>query len=163
MNPAAIFFLDFAACNTYALSMANDTPQDDPFRGLGTALKQLRKRAGFKTQLLAAEALGIDKGQLSRWENEIPRPTLENLGRLLAGYGATVADLAAALGVSAAAPAAAEMPGEEGPSAEELIRSLAEALRRVEGRQMETEGRVERIERGLEAAAPARALRAGEG
>jgi transcriptional regulator with XRE-family HTH domain len=128
--------------------MTDETPQDDPFRGLGAALKQLRKRAGFRTQLLAAAALEIDKGQLSRWENEIPRPTLENLGRLLAGYGATVADLAAELGAATSAPAADE---ELGPT-DELVRSLAEALRRVEGRQMDTESRVERIERGLEAA-----------
>jgi transcriptional regulator with XRE-family HTH domain len=133
----------------------------DPFAGLGKALARLRKRAGFKTQTEASEALRIDKGQLSRWENDVPQPSLENLGRVLAGYGATVADLAEAL---EATPR--RQDGEDrGPSDEELIRSLAEAIRRVEGRQVETESRVERIERGLEAAA--RPLsphpRAGEG
>jgi transcriptional regulator with XRE-family HTH domain len=117
----------------------------DPFAGLGKALARLRKGAGFATQTEAAETLKIDKGQLSRWEHESPRPTLENLGRVLAGYGATVSDLAAALG-SSAAQAMAE---DRGPSDEELIRSLAEAIRRVEGRQVETEGRVERLEKGL--------------
>ena len=63
----------------------------------GLSLAQLRERAGFSTQTQASEALKIDKGQLSRWENECPRPTLENLGRLLAGYGASVADLSAIL------------------------------------------------------------------
>lgn len=117
----------------------------DPFGGLGKALARLRERAGFATQTVAAEALKIDKGQLSRWENESPRPTLENLGRLLAGYGATVADLAGELGDASAQPVA-----DRGPSDEELIRSLAEAIRRVEGlegKQAETVERLERLER----------------
>jgi transcriptional regulator with XRE-family HTH domain len=128
--------------------------QADPFAGLGKALVRLRKRAGFATQLGASEALNIDKGQLSRWENEVPRPSLENLARLLAGYGASVADLAVAL---EAAPSESPAPtaGQGlGPSDADLLRSLAEAIRRVEGRQGETESRVDRIERGLEAAAP---------
>jgi transcriptional regulator with XRE-family HTH domain len=122
---------------------------NDPFAGLGKALARLRKRAGFATQTDASEALKVDKGQLSRWENDVPQPSLENLGRLLAGYKATVADLAEAL-EAVPTPRAGE---DRGPSDEELVRSLAEALRRVEGRQMDTESRVERIERGLEAAA----------
>lgn len=117
----------------------------DPFAGLGKALARLRERAGFATQTMASETLKIDKGQLSRWENENPRCTLENLGRVLAGYGATVADLAVQLGDVAAAQAAAD----RGPLDEELIRSLTEAIRRVEGRQVETESRVERLEKDL--------------
>ena len=120
--------------------------QTDPFYGLGRALVRLRERAGFATQTQASEVLGIDKGQLSRWENENPRPTLENLGRLLAGYGASVADLAGVLEGGAVVPSA---PVDRGPSDEELIRSLTEAIRRVEGRQVETEGRVERLEKDL--------------
>lgn len=69
----------------------------DPFEGLGQALARLREWAGFATQTEAAEALGFDKGQLSRWEHENPRPTLENLGRLLAAYGVGLADLVALL------------------------------------------------------------------
>lgn len=115
----------------------------DPFAGLGEALAHLRERAGFSTQTQASETLKIDKGQLSRWENESPRPTLENLGRVLAGYGATVSDLAVALdGGSAAQPIE-----DRGPTDEELIKSLAEAIRRVEGRQVETESRIERLEK----------------
>ena len=124
----------------------------DPFAGLGKALALLRERAGFATQTQASEALKIDKGQLSRWENEVPRPTLENLGRVLVGYGATVSDLAVHLGEGSASQAVTD----RGPSDEELIRSLAEAIRRVEGRQAETEsrqaeteGRVERLEKEL--------------
>jgi transcriptional regulator with XRE-family HTH domain len=138
--------------------------QIDPFAGLGHALKRLRKRAGFATQLVAAAALNIDKGQLSRWENEVPRPTLENLGRLLAGYGATIADLAEALNAQPTEPSE-HAPGEgQGLADTDLIRSLAEAIRRVEGRQEETDSRVDRIERGLEAAArPVTHLRPGGG
>ena len=69
----------------------------DPFEGLGQALARLREWRGFATQTEAAEALGFDKGQLSRWESEKPRPTLENLGRLLAAYGVGLADLVALL------------------------------------------------------------------
>jgi len=115
----------------------------DPFEGLGKALIHLRKQAGFSTQTEASEALKIDKTQLSRWENENPRPTLENLTRVLAGYGATVSDLAVALG---GRPAPQR---EEGPSDEELLKSLAAAIRRVEGRQYATESRVERLERDV--------------
>lgn len=119
----------------------------DPFAGLGKALARLRERAGFSTQTVASETLKIDKGQLSRWENENPRPTLENLGRVLAGYGATVSDLAVALGGDSASQAISQ---DGGPTDEELIKSLAEAIRRVEGRQVETESRVERLEKDLD-------------
>jgi transcriptional regulator with XRE-family HTH domain len=146
----AMHRLDFAERNIYTRGMT----QTDPFAGLGKALARLRKRAGFATQTLASEALKVDKGQLSRWENEVPRPTLENLSRLMAGYGATVTDLAAALGESTSPqPGVVEVDEAEAPRMDDgLIRALAEAIRRVEGRQVETETRVERIERGLEAA-----------
>ena len=141
-----------------ATSMMCGMAQSDPFEGLGAALIRLRERAGFSRQTEASEALKIDKGQLSRWENENPRPTLENLGRLLAGYGVTVGDLAVELGVAVVPPAVAEAASASAavgvgggsaekrvPTDEELIRSLAEAIRRVEGRQVETESRMERI------------------
>jgi transcriptional regulator with XRE-family HTH domain len=121
----------------------------DPFEGLGRALAQLRERAGFSTQTQASEALKIDKGQLSRWENESPRPSLENLGRLLSGYGAMLADLSAVLMGDGESLSKAGVAAERGPSDEELIRSLTEAIRRVEGRQVETEERVERLEADL--------------
>ena len=117
----------------------------DPFTGLGEALTRLRQRAGFLTQTQASEALRIDKGQLSRWENERPRPTLENLSRVLTGYGATVSDLAVALGDVSASTTIAD----RGATYQELIKSLAEAIRRVERRQDETESRLERLEKDL--------------
>ena len=116
--------------------------ESDPFAGLGKALARLREKAGFSTQTEASETLKIDKGQLSRWENESPRPTLENLGRVLVGYGASVTDLAVELAGAAPPPLA-----DRGPTDEELIRSLAEAVRRVEGRQVEAESRIERLEK----------------
>lgn len=119
--------------------------EPDPFAGLGEALARLREQAGFSTQTQASEALKIDKGQLSRWENESPRPTLENLGRVLAGYEATVSDLAIALGGVSALTTAAD----RGPTYEETIKSAAEAIRRVERRQDETESRLERLEKNL--------------
>lgn len=131
----------------------------DVLTGMGKALALLRERAGFSTQREAAEALRVDQGQMSRWENDNPRPSLENLEKLLGGYGATAADLALALG---AKPQVMAMPPEEprvvepvveeapeedqGPTDEELIRSLVQALRRVEGWQEEAEGRFERLE-----------------
>ncbi len=118
--------------------------EPDPFAGLGKALAQLRLRAGFSTQTEAAETLRVDKGQISRWEHESPRPTLENLGRALAGYGATVWDLAGALDSSSPQPTV-----DRGPSDEELIKSLSEAIRRVEEWKVEAEGRLERLEKDL--------------
>jgi transcriptional regulator with XRE-family HTH domain len=85
--------LAYAACGIYHMSMTTK----DPFEGLGKALARLREWRGIATQTEAAERLGFDKGQLSRWENESPRPTLENLGRLLVAYGVGLADLVALL------------------------------------------------------------------
>ena len=115
----------------------------DPFEGLGKALVRLRKRAGFATQLEASAALQIGTGQLSRWEHDVPRPSLENLGRLLAGYGATVIDLGHALAE------VEDKPIDLGPSDDELMRALTEAIRRVEERQQEAESRLEQIEKDL--------------
>jgi len=63
-----------------------------------------------------------------------------------AGYSASVSDLAAVLEGSSAATVK-----NEGPSDEELIQSLAEAIRRVEGRQADTESRVEQLEKDRKA------------
>jgi transcriptional regulator with XRE-family HTH domain len=116
----------------------------DPFEGLGRALAILRERAGFPTQTQASETLKIDKGQLSRWENENPRPNLENLGRALAGYGASVLDLGAVLRDEVP-------PGPRienlAPADADLIRSLAAAIRRVEGVVDETVSRVDQLEK----------------
>jgi transcriptional regulator with XRE-family HTH domain len=117
----------------------------DPFEGLGRALAELRKRAGFKQQKDAAEVLGVDKGQLSRWERDKPRPSLENLTRVLAGYGATLTDLAVLICGERSEPPAEPEAKDRGHNYEELI-WLAETIRRIEGRQRATEGRVLRLE-----------------
>ena len=118
----------------------------DPFVGLGRALARLRKRAGFATQTQASEATKLEKSQLSRWENEKPRPTLENLGRLLDAYGATAQDFVLALEGVVTERAKAE---DRGPSDDERIQSLAEAIRRIEARQDEIESRIGRLEKDL--------------
>ncbi|HVR97035.1 MAG TPA: helix-turn-helix transcriptional regulator [Thermoanaerobaculia bacterium] len=130
--------------------------ESDPFTGLEKALTELRLRAGLKTKLAAAAKIGIDKGQLSRWERGHRRPSLEMLGRVLAGYGATMADLAALLGGEAEPKLAAGAGGEPppkvedpGPTDEELIRALTDAIRRVEGRLKATDFRVARLEEEL--------------
>ena len=115
----------------------------DPFEGLGRALAHLREQAGFLRQAQAADALGFERAQLSRWENDNLRPTLENLGRLLMGYGATLTDLANAIGGDQPPTATSE---DRRPSDEELIRALTEAIRRVESRQIEAERRLQEIE-----------------
>jgi transcriptional regulator with XRE-family HTH domain len=147
----------------------------DVLTGMGKALALLRERAGFSTQREAAEALRVDQGQMSRWENDNPRPSLENLEKLLGGYGATAADLALALGAKPRVMAAGwpeeprvepavekDREEDQGPTDEELIRSLVQALRRVEGWQEEAEGRFERLEqleRQLGAGGPSLARR----
>lgn len=88
--------------------------------------------------------LKIDKGQLSRWENESPRLTLDNLGRALAGYGASLRDLVAAMEDSLALRTSVEDPD---PTVKEQLRSLTEAVRQLEERQAEIESRMERLER----------------
>ncbi len=120
----------------------------DTFAGLGRALAELRKRAGFAQQKDAAEKIGVDRGQLSRWERDKPRLSLENLNRVLAGYGATLTDLAALIDGEKAKPAEPAKPEAEdpGPTDEELIRALADAIRRVEGRQKVFEGRQKAVE-----------------
>jgi len=85
--------LAYAVSDIYHMGMA----ERDPFEGLGKALARLREWRGFATQTEAAERLGFDKGQLSRWESENPRPTLENLGRLLVAYRVELVDLVALL------------------------------------------------------------------
>ena len=107
----------------------------DPFKGLGRALAILRERAGFFTQKRAADTLGFDRAQVSRWENDVLRPTIDSLGQLLVGYNATLADLVEVIG-------SVTSEVDEGPSDEELLRALAAAIRRVEGRQNEMESRV---------------------
>lgn len=114
----------------------------DPFEGLGKALVRLREGAGFATQTEAAERLGFDKGQLSRWESENPRPTLENLGRLLAAYGVGLADLVALLEDVRRTP----QKRQDQLSYETGIARLDELIRQMAERQAEAERRLRELE-----------------
>lgn len=146
--------VDGAAYNIYTACMT----ESDPLAGIGKALARLRGRAGFSTQTEASEALKIDKGQLSRWENENPRPTLENLGRLLAGYGATMADLAVAMELNVTSLSAEELGAKVEADAggkhwqwfreeEQYLRDLKTVIQQMEQRQLEAEQRLARLER----------------
>jgi transcriptional regulator with XRE-family HTH domain len=130
--------LAYAACGIYH----NDMTTKDPFDGLGMALARLREWRGFATQTDAAERLGFDKGQLSRWENESPRPTLENLGRLLVAYGVGLADLVALL---------EEVRRPKRKTLDDLAHEAEKArldglTREMEARLVELEGRLKALE-----------------
>ncbi len=124
----------------------------DPFAKLGKALTRLRVRAGFSTQTEASAVLKIDKGQLSRWENDSPQPTVENLGRLLVGYGATIWDLSTALVEVEAVPRPPQ-PEDQALTDEELSEALKEVIQRLEARQAKTERRIAQLEKELGKAA----------
>jgi transcriptional regulator with XRE-family HTH domain len=133
--------LAYAARDIYYIGMTTA----DPFEGLGQALARLREWAGFATQTDAAERLGFDKGQLSRWESENPRPTLENLGRLLAAYGVGLADLVALL-------EEVRRPKRKTPdqlASEAKSAKLTELIRQMEERQAEAESRLKTLEAQL--------------
>jgi transcriptional regulator with XRE-family HTH domain len=100
---------------------------------MGRALRTLRTRCGL-TQALAAQELGTQPSEISRWENEEVLMNLESLERVLTTYKANLYDLMDQIALQRGEERKAE------PSDAELLRSLTEAIRRVEGR-------VERLER----------------
>ena len=114
----------------------------DPFEGLGQALARLREWRGFATQTEAAERLGFDQGQLSRWESENPRPTLENLGRLIVAYRVELSDLVALLEKD---PRPRQKTPEDVATAAKMAR-LDELIREVTARHDALESRLKAIE-----------------
>jgi transcriptional regulator with XRE-family HTH domain len=92
---------------------------------MGKALRTLRIRCGL-TQAQAAQELRTQPSEISRWENEEVLMNLESLERVLTAYNATLHDLADQI--------ALPQVEDRGPSDGELLRSLTEAIRRVEGR-----------------------------
>jgi transcriptional regulator with XRE-family HTH domain len=130
--------LAYAACDIYHVGMA----ERDPFEGLGKALARLREWRGFATQTEAAERLGFDQGQLSRWESENPRPTLENLGRLIVAYRVELSDLVALLEKD---PRPRQKTPEDVATATKMAR-LDELIREVTARHDELESRLKAIE-----------------
>ena len=67
-----------------------------PLEGLGQALEALRRRKGWSAAE-AARRTGIDQSNLSKYERNAKGITAATLDRILEGYGATLADLAATL------------------------------------------------------------------
>jgi transcriptional regulator with XRE-family HTH domain len=98
---------------------------------MGKALRTLRTRCGL-TQAQAAQELRTQPSEISRWENEEVLMNLESLERVLTAYKATLHDLADQMDL--------QQREDREPSDAELLRSLTEAIRRVEGR-------VERLEK----------------
>jgi transcriptional regulator with XRE-family HTH domain len=92
---------------------------------MGKALRTLRVRCGL-TQAQAAQELRTQPSEISRWENEEVLMNLESLERVLTAYKATLHELADQTALQ-------QGEGRE-PKESDLIRSLAEAIRRVEGR-----------------------------
>jgi transcriptional regulator with XRE-family HTH domain len=92
---------------------------------MGKALRTLRVRCGL-TQAKTAQGIGTQSPEISRWENEEVLMKVESLERLLTAYKATLHDLADLM--------ALQQREEREPSDAELLRSLAEAMRQVEGR-----------------------------
>ena len=64
--------------------------------GLGQALEALRRRRGW-TAAEAARRTGIDQSNLLKYERNAKGITAATLDRILDGYGATLAELAATL------------------------------------------------------------------
>jgi transcriptional regulator with XRE-family HTH domain len=60
---------------------------------MGKALRTLRVRCGL-TQAQAAQGIGTQSPEISRWENEEVLMNLESLERVLTAYKATLHDLA---------------------------------------------------------------------
>jgi len=138
--------LAYAARDIYHMGMA----ERDPFEGLGKALAYLREWRGFATQTEAAERLGFDQGQLSRWESENPRPTLENLGRLIVAYRVELSDLVALLEKD---PRPRQKTPEDVATAAKMAR-LDELIREVTARHDALESRLKAIEAGKVESAP---------
>ena len=67
-----------------------------PLEGLGQALEALRRRKGWSAAE-AARRTGIDQSNLSKYERNAKGITAATLDRILDGYGATLAELAAIL------------------------------------------------------------------
>jgi transcriptional regulator with XRE-family HTH domain len=130
--------LAYAARDIYHMGMA----ERDPFEGLGKALARLREWRGFATQTEAAERLGFDQGQLSRWESENPRPTLENLGRLIVAYRVELSDLVALLEKD---PRPRQKTPEDVATAAKMAR-FDELIREVTARHDALESRLKAIE-----------------
>ena len=60
---------------------------------MGLRLREIRKRAGYKTQTDAAEAFGVSKTRWNNWENEKNGIPMDLAGKLCAFLGCTYDEL----------------------------------------------------------------------
>jgi|GEM_PF-4687652 len=61
--------------------LQNQKPSKQENKGtIGSRIKDLRTKAGYKTQKEFADALGVSKAVFSRWENDKHQPDLNALG-----------------------------------------------------------------------------------
>jgi transcriptional regulator with XRE-family HTH domain len=95
------------------------------FSGIGRALRLLRNRCGL-TQAQAAEGLGTQQPEISRWEKEEVPMNLETLERILTFYKSDLHELGALI---------KQQRGERGgdrpalPGADEIERTVVRALK----------------------------------
>ncbi len=96
--------------------------------GLGQALEALRRRRGWSAAE-AARRTGIDQSNLSKYEHNAKGITATTLERILDGYDATLAELAAVLKeVQGGSPVRWVVPGEVSEA------DLKRVVRKVLGR-----------------------------
>jgi transcriptional regulator with XRE-family HTH domain len=75
----------------------------------GDEIRVRRQRLGLSQQQVA-EAVGVERVTISRWESGIRAPTRESLSRLLEIYGATDAELSEILRLPRHAPVDSHVP-----------------------------------------------------
>lgn len=80
------------ALRKYLHSNAGGGNPPEQARSLGEALKARRTAANY-TQEYVAEALGVSRQAVSKWENGASDPSTANLMALAALYGVTVDEL----------------------------------------------------------------------
>lgn len=76
----------------YQCSVAGMEPTDSENTPQGEKLKEFRLRANL-SQVQAAEILNCKQKDLSRWENNVIAPKIENLKKIAAAYHCSVNDL----------------------------------------------------------------------
>lgn len=80
------------ALRKYLRSSADSKSPPEQVKSLSEALKARRTAAGY-TQEYVAEALGVSRQAVSKWENGTSEPSTANLMALAKLYGLTVDEL----------------------------------------------------------------------
>jgi len=101
-------------------------------QGLGQALEALRRQRGWSAAE-AARRTGIDQSNLLKYERNAKGITAATLERILDGYGATLADLAAKLREVQGGPGVRWIvPGEVSEEDLKLLMKLARSKKWIE-------------------------------